>query len=78
MAFLKFVAAIILGGGIGYGLLVIASPNESEIVKHLPPRSSQQQNFFKLYKQQPEEFMSQGRVNTKEYKPRDSTNVIEK
>ncbi|KMQ94734.1 tubulin-specific chaperone c [Lasius niger] len=33
MAFLKFVAAIILGGGIGYGLLVIASPNESEIVK---------------------------------------------
>lgn len=79
MAFLKFVASIVLGGGIGYILLCIASPNEQEIVKHLPPHSSQEQNFFKLYKQ-PEEFMSQNRLNTssKKYKLQESTNIIEK
>lgn len=81
MAFLKLsVASVILGGGIGYCLLKFASSNESEIIKHLPPHSSQQHNLFENYKQKPEEFMSQGRlnINSKEYKPRDSTNVIEK
>jgi len=33
MAFLKFAASIVLGVGVGYGLLQIASPKESEIVK---------------------------------------------
>lgn len=33
MAFLKFAISIVLGGGIGYSLLQIVSPNESEIIK---------------------------------------------
>jgi len=32
-AFLKFVASVVLGGGIGYVFLRIASPDESELVK---------------------------------------------
>lgn len=80
MAFLKFVGSVILGGGLGYGLLLIASANESKLIKHLPPHSSQKHNLFEQYQQKSEGFMSQERlnVNSKEYKPRDSTNVIEK
>lgn len=77
MAFLKLAATIVLGTGIGYGLLQIASPKESEIVKYLPPHSSQKQNLFKLYKQQSEEFMSQNKSNINSKKLQD-INIIEK
>lgn len=30
-AFLKFVASIVLGGGLGYTLFVIATPDEADI-----------------------------------------------
>lgn len=33
MAFLKTVATAVLGAGIGYGLLRIATPDESDIAK---------------------------------------------
>lgn len=80
MAFLKFATSIVLGGGIGYSLLQIVSPNESEIIKYLPPYSSQEQKFFKLYKQQSGEFINQDKlnINSKKYKLQDSTNVLEK
>jgi hypothetical protein len=29
----KFIASLVIGGGLGYGLLLIATPDESEIVK---------------------------------------------
>lgn len=31
MAFLKFAASIVLGGGLGYILLVITTPDESDL-----------------------------------------------
>lgn len=75
MAFLKFAASIVLGVGVGYGLLQIVSPKESEIVKYLPPHSSQKQNLFKLYKQPSEEFTSQNKLNINSKKLQDSTNI---
>lgn len=77
MAFVKFITSLVIGGGLGYGLLLIATPDESELVKNLPPHSSQKQNLFRRYKQQPEEFMNSTRpkASFQEHKTQESANV---
>ncbi|KAL6257268.1 hypothetical protein P5V15_012195 [Pogonomyrmex californicus] len=59
MAFLKFIASAVLGGGLGYTLFIIASADESELIKHLPPHSAEPQSIFRRYKKQPDKFISQ-------------------
>lgn len=79
--FLKFVTSIVLGGGLGYALFQFTVPDESDLIKHLPPHSSEQQNLFKpSYRKQPERFMNQGRpdVSFKEFKVHNSVNDTEK
>jgi len=80
MAFLKFVASIALGGGLGYTLFSIASANKSELIKHLQQHSSEKRGFFEPYTQQSEKFMNQEKPNFgfKEYKTQDSANGAKK
>lgn len=74
MAFLKIVASLVVGGGIGYATLQLIVPKESDIIKHLPPNSSEPRPFFKSYKSLPEIFMSeQKKLNSLE--TRDDANT---
>lgn len=79
MAFLKFAASIVLGGGLGYILLVITTPDESDLKQHLPPYSSEKHSLFKPSYKSSARFMNQERANgLKKFETQHSVNDIEK
>jgi len=81
MALLKYVASVVLGGGLGYGLLKLTTPKESDIVKHLPPYSSEKYNLFSSsYNQPVSSFMNQEKpkVNLKDFEPQNNAQDTKK
>lgn len=82
---LKFIgisiASVVIGGGIGNALFYFVKTDEKDLIKHLPPYSSEKHNlFFPQYKKKSERLMNQERSNTglKAFEAQNSVNHIEK
>ncbi|KAH0948229.1 hypothetical protein HN011_004769 [Eciton burchellii] len=63
----------IVGGGVGYVTLCSIKPDESELIKHLPPYSSESCSLYKLYRKPTS--MNQEIKNSVTSKIQDNTNI---